>query len=200
MPEFPNTDYYLIESVKNSENGAAWSEFITTYEPVVLKLCQNRGLQDADARDVAQQVFLSVARAISGWHPSESGPPFRAWITRVVRNAISDKFSRRPRDRATGSTSVADLLARQPENDDASAAFDAAAKHRLVLLAAEKIRDELPAAAWEVFRQTTLEGIPISEVAHRTGRSTGSIYVIRHRAIARLKERVHQLSATWGFD
>lgn len=200
MPEFPKTDYCLIDSVKNAENEEAWSEFIATYEPVILKLCRSRGLQDADSRDVAQQVFASTARAIPGWKQTEAGPPFRAWLTRVARNAISDKFSRRPRDRGTGSTSVADLLAEQPDPEDSSREFNAAAKHQLILHAAEQIRGELSDAVWDIFKRTALDGEPVSKVAELTGRSTGSIYVLRHRIIVRLKEKVNQLSATWGLE
>ena len=200
MPEFPKTNYDLIESVKDSENGEAWAEFVETYEDVLLELCRRRGLQDADARDVAQQVFASTAKAIAGWKPDSQGPPFRAWLTTVARNAIFKCLSRVPKDRASGTTSVADLLAQQPADSESTQEFFQASRQQIIRRAAEQIRGEFTASTWEVFRLTALEGVPVAEVAARTSRSTGSVYVIRHRIIARLKERIGELSAFWGLD
>ena len=115
MHEFPDTSHSLIFRVKNPADGAAWTEFLGIYQPVVFRMARRRGLQDADAQDVMQQVFLSISKSIEGWTPGDLQPPFRAWLTTIARNAITKALTRRPRDSATGSTSMVDLLEAQPD-------------------------------------------------------------------------------------
>jgi RNA polymerase sigma-70 factor, ECF subfamily len=52
MSEFPETSHSLIFRVKNPADGAAWTEFLGIYQPVVCRMARRRGLQDADAQDV----------------------------------------------------------------------------------------------------------------------------------------------------
>lgn len=197
MPEFPETSHSLIARVKDLADGAAWTEFLGIYQPVVYRMARRRGLQDADAHDVMQQVFLSASKSIENWKPGDSQPPFRAWLTTVARNAITKALTRRPRDAATGSTSVVEILDAQPDPQQTTAEIHAEARKELVRWAAEQIRAEFSPAIWNDFWRTAIEGEPILEVAASTGRSTGAVYVARYRVIARLKEKVLEVSQLW---
>ncbi|TWU38618.1 RNA polymerase sigma factor [Novipirellula artificiosorum] len=98
MPEFPETSHSLIARVSDPSDAASWAEFLAIYQPVIFRMARRRGLQIADAQDVLQQVFLSVARSIDGWEATEGRAPFRAWLTTIARNAITKSLSRRPSD------------------------------------------------------------------------------------------------------
>lgn len=200
MPEFPETCHSLIARVKDPADGAAWTEFLGIYQPVVLRMARRRGLQDADAQDVMQQVFLSISKSIEGWVPGDLQPPFRAWLTTVARNAITKALVRRPHDVATGSTSIVELLEAQPDPQETTAEILEEARKELIRWAAEQIRSEFSEATWNVFWQTAIEGVPIAEVAKSTGRSAGAVYVARYRVIARLKEKVLEVSQLWDLQ
>lgn len=200
MSEFPETSHSLIARVKDLGDGAAWAEFLGIYQPVVFRMARRRGLQDADAQDVMQQVFLSISKSIEGWIPSDLLPPFRAWLTTVARNAITKALTRRPRDAASGSSSVAELLEAQPDPQETTAEILAEARKELIRWATEQIRSEFSEATWNVFWQTAIEGVPIAEVAKSAGRSAGAVYVARYRVIARLKEKVLEVSQLWDLQ
>jgi RNA polymerase sigma-70 factor, ECF subfamily len=197
MPDFPETNHSLIARVKDLGDGVAWAEFLGIYQPVVFRMARRRGLQDADAQDVMQQVFLSISRSIEGWIPGELQPPFRAWLTTIARNAITKALTRRPRDAATGSTSMAELLDAQPDPAETTAELLAEASKEMVRWATEQIRAEFSEATWNVFWLTAIEGVPIAEVAKSTERSAGAVYVARYRVIARLKDKVLEVSQLW---
>jgi RNA polymerase sigma-70 factor, ECF subfamily len=200
MPEFPDTSHSLIARVKDLGDGAAWTEFLEIYQPVVFRMARRRGLQDADAQDVMQQVFLSISKSIEGWTPSDMQPPFRAWLTTIARNAITKALTRRPRDAATGSTSMIELLDAQPDPQATTAEILAEARKELIRWATEQIRSEFSEATWNAFWRTAIEGVPIAEVAKSTGRSAGAVYVARYRVIARLKEKVLEVSQLWDLQ
>jgi RNA polymerase sigma-70 factor (ECF subfamily) len=63
MDEPPGTRHSLILRLRDPADADAWHEFVTLYEPLVYRLARRKGLQDADARDVCQEVFRAVARA-----------------------------------------------------------------------------------------------------------------------------------------
>lgn len=200
MAEFPKTNHSLIARVQDLDDGASWAEFLEIYQPVVFRMARKRGLQDADAHDVVQQVFLSVSRAIQRWEESPDKPPFRAWLATIARNAITNSLTRRPRDAASGSSSVMDLLNAHPGAAETSAEIRAEAKKEFVLWAAEQIRGEFTTDTWDVFWRTAIEGQPIADAVKTTGRTAGSIYVIRYRVIARLKETIAEVSQHWDYQ
>lgn len=200
MPDFPETNYSLIARVKDLGDGASWAEFLGIYQPVVFRMARRRGLQDADAQDVMQQVFLSISKSIEGWVPGDLQPPFRAWLATIARNAITKALARRPWDAATGSTSMAELLRAQPDPEETTAEILAEARKELVRWAAEQIRSEFSESTWKVFWRTAVEGDPIPEVVKSTGRSAGAVYVARYRVIARLKDKVAEVSQLWDLQ
>ena len=199
MAEFPETNHSLIARVQDLDDGASWTEFLGIYQPVVFRMARKRGLQDADSHDVVQQVFVSISRAIGRWEESPDKPPFRAWLATIARNAITNSLTRRPRDAASGSSSVIDLLNAQPVAAETSAEIRAEAKKEIVWWAAEQIHGEFTTDTWDVFWRTAIEGQPIADVVKTTERTAGSIYVIRYRVIARLKEKIAEVSHHWDY-
>ena len=200
MPELPDTSHSLISRVKDLSDGASWAEFVRIYQPVVFRMARRRGLQHADAEDVIQQVFVSISGSIDRWTTTDGAPPFRAWLTTVARNAITRALTRRPRDLATGSTSVADVLDAQTDSSQLSAELLVEARREVVLWAAEQIQSEFSADTWAVFWRTSVEGVSIADMAAASGRSAGAIYVARFRVISRLKKKVSEVSHHWEID
>jgi len=182
----------------NLGDGASWVEFMGIYQPVVYRMAKRRGLQDADAHDVMQQVFVSIAGAIERWESSDELPPFRAWLTTITRNAISKALSRRPRDRATGSTSVMEQLNAIADTGESSdEEFTTETRRQMFRWAAQRVRIEFAQATWDMFWRTSVMGESVSDVAAATGRTTGAVYIARHRVLARMKEEIADLSNQW---
>ena len=198
MPEFPDTRHSLIQRVHDVADEVAWMEFLAIYQPVVYRMARRRGLQDADAQDVIQKVFLSISRVIGDWKASDEQPPFRAWLTTVARNAITNALSRQPQDGATGSSSVVEVLEAEPAPEDTTFEIIMEARREIVHRAAEQIRSEFSERTWDMFWNTSVEGQSVADVAAAMERSVGAIYVARHRVLTRLKEAVAEMSQQWS--
>ena len=67
MTPTPTTRASLLLRLCDSKDHEAWVEFVTLYEPVIYRLLRRHGLQDADARDVMQELLLAVSRSIDRW-------------------------------------------------------------------------------------------------------------------------------------
>src|SRR5581483_3188670 len=54
----------LLMRLRDAGDAGAWATFVDVYTPLVYGYLRRRGLQDADAADVAQEVMTEVARSI----------------------------------------------------------------------------------------------------------------------------------------
>ena len=61
VTEFPETRDSLLVQVRSPANREAWDQFALIYRPVIYRLARRKGLQDADAQDLAQRVLMAVA-------------------------------------------------------------------------------------------------------------------------------------------
>ncbi|HZW34483.1 MAG TPA: sigma-70 family RNA polymerase sigma factor [Isosphaeraceae bacterium] len=194
MDEPPATRRSLIVKLRDLADTAAWGEFVALYEPLIYRLARRKGLQDADARDLCQEVFRTVARAVGRWDTDPARGSFRGWLSRIARNLLVNFLTRRPYQRlGSGSTSIQDLLEAQPAADpSATALFEAEYRRRLFQWAAEEVRGEFTPPTWQAFWRTAVEGRPPAAVAVELGLSAGAVYIARSRVLARLRRRIEQ--------
>ncbi|MEZ6130052.1 MAG: sigma-70 family RNA polymerase sigma factor [Planctomycetaceae bacterium] len=195
MPSPPETHPGLILRLSNPQDDAAWEEFVVLYRPVIIRLAIVRGLQPVDAEDVAQQVLMSVARSVPDWQHDPARGQFRTWLHRVVRNAVTNVLSRQVPDRAAGGTSALMLINRRPADDSTDEEVLLLEWRREAFRwAVDRVRDEFRPATWEAFWLTAVDGVSAAEVARKTGRTVGAVYVARCRVMSRIQEKVRQLS------
>ena len=191
MNDLPNTRQSLIIRLKLSSNDA-WAEFLTVYEQAIYRFCRSRGLQDADARDVTQDVFSALHSRIDRWETSSDRGSFRAWLFRVARNIAVDKTRERSR-RPTPADDV--TLAGLPEsNENAESAFQYEYQRTLFHWAADHISREVHETTWQCFWKTAVQHKKASDVAEILSVSVGSVYTAKCRVVARIKEKLSELS------
>jgi RNA polymerase sigma-70 factor (ECF subfamily) len=195
MLETPETRASLLVRMRNPQDGRAWSEFVQIYEPLVYRLARGQGFQDADARDLTQQVLMAVAARVEQWNPDRSKGSFRGWLFRVARNLMVNLLvNRRRHPPGTGATDVHRLLDQKlaPAGEE-SALFELEYRRQLFRWAAEQIRGEFREKTWTAFWQTCVDGCEIKQAAQRLGMSVGAVYIARSRVLARLRQKVRQL-------
>jgi RNA polymerase sigma-70 factor (ECF subfamily) len=196
MDATQTTRYSLLLRIQDPQNHAAWVEFLAIYEPLVYQLARRKGLQDADARDLCQEVFRAVAGAARRWTPDPKLGSFRGWLYRIARNLLvnSLRYQRR-HGRATGGSNIQRLLEIQPNGEDDDAGeIDAEYRRSLFLLAAESIQRDFSHSTWQAFWQTAVLSRDVAAVAVELDLSVGAVYIARSRVLARLRDRVQELA------
>lgn len=193
MPDLPDTRVSLVARLKDPADSGAWSEFLELYHPAVYRLARRRGLQPADAEDLAQRVFVSVSQAIERWDPDPRRGQFRAWLMTITRNAILNTLTRVRPDQATGGTSALQLLeVRYWEEADWGAELEGEYRRQVFRRAMQQLRRQVQPDTWEAFWLTSVQGEKVEQVAARLGKTAGAVYASRCRLMRRLKEIVRQ--------
>src|SRR3954466_12447769 len=119
VDESPLTRASLLLQIRDGANHAAWAEFVNLYGPVVYGFARKRGLQDADAADLMQDVLRSVSAAIGRLDYDRRQGTFRGWLFTITRNKVFNFLSaRRIRPQAAGDSSTQRLLNSQSEAHD----------------------------------------------------------------------------------
>ncbi len=198
MTELPTTRFTLLARLQEPANQAAWEEFVAVYEPAVYGFARKKGLQDADARDLCQDVLRAVALAIERWDPDPARGSFRSWMFRIARNMLINFCTQRRRHvRGSGDSAVQQALADLPGHKSGdSALYEAEYRRQLFVWAAGEVRDEFAATTWRAFWLTAVEERDTRSVADELGISTGAVYIARSRVIARLRERIQHFEDT----
>ena len=194
MNEAPTTQPSLLIRLRDQGDERAWAEFTEIYGPLVHQLARRRGLQDADAQDLVQDVFRAVARAIERYDPDPARGSFRGWLSRIAGNLIINLLAaQRRHPRGTGDTDMQRLLEEQPDLlAEESALFESEYRKRLLSWAAERVRGSFSEAMWQAFWRTGVEGQPVKEVAESLGMSIGTVYQYKSRVVARIRREIEQ--------
>lgn len=195
MTLFPETRSTLLAALQTPGDRYAWEEFVLIYRPVFYRMARRRGLQDADAQDLVQQVLLRVCRAIESFE-KKPGTRFRHWLRRVANNAIATALASSRRDVAEGGTVNFEKLDSVPEaSDEISREVDAEFEREVYLLAAVKVRSEVNSATWRAFELTMIEGAACEDAARTLQKSIGTVYAARSRVVKRLRLQIEHLES-----
>jgi len=194
VDESPLTRASLLVQLRTGSNHIAWQEFVKLYGPVIYGFARKRGLQDADAADLMQDVMRSVSAAIGRLDYDRQQGTFRGWLFTITRNKIFNFLSaRRIRPQGSGDSATNQLLNSHPDEEDGSTAWEMEYQRRLASLAMEQIKSEFQDNTWRAFWLTSVEGASAAEVSKQLGLSAGAIYVAKSRVLARLKEVVETI-------
>lgn len=195
MTHTPTTRASLLLRLRDPLDHDAWVEFVALYEPVVYRVLRRSGLQDADAVEMAQELFLAVNRSIERWQPGAEHGSFRGWLTRVARNLVVSWVRRQRRQVPTSSLQLdelleADIVEAGPETDE----FDHELRRALFHRASEQVRNEVRPQTWQAFWEVSVAELSITDTAKKLGMSVGAVRVAKCRIIARLREIVAEMT------
>src|SRR5947209_8732296 len=99
MADLPATRASLLVRLRDHQDHDAWREFVRLYAPLVYRYARRKGLQDADAADLTQEVLRSVSASVGTFDPGVG--PFRSWLFTLAHRRWYDWMQRSQRQTPT---------------------------------------------------------------------------------------------------
>jgi RNA polymerase sigma factor (sigma-70 family) len=174
---FPTTIWTTIRQAAASDR-AALEGFAERYRTPVLRYVRSRGLQDQDAEDLCQEVFVRILRAGLLEKADRTRGRFRGLLLTVARNAVTDRYRRGERTPRTAELEQ-DLEPQATDPEPRDPEFDQGWAWHLTERALERLADESP--GYRDVLQGHLDGMP---------QDRNKLWIARKKLAALLKNEV----------
>lgn len=193
MTDPPQTRASLIARLAGGCDARSWAQFVEIYAPLVFQFARRRGLQDADAADVTQEVLSGVSRAMSRGKYAAGQGTFRGWLFTIARNEVHSLLASRQRREQPGGGTAAQLhLAAMPAPEEA-ADWESDYERQLLAWAAQQVRAEVQPQTWRAFERTAIDRASGEAVAAELGITIAAVYLAKSRVMKRLREIVREV-------
>ncbi|MDA1231665.1 MAG: sigma-70 family RNA polymerase sigma factor [Planctomycetota bacterium] len=187
----PRTDKSLLKHLRETSDKNAWRLFVDLYSPLVFGFCRRSNLDESDAGDVTQNVFMQVMKSITSFEYDSTKGTFRGWLGLITNREIVRHF-----DRAS----------RQPEFSGlkdvpgaVSAEWTDAFNLRVITIAMQRIQPEFDSDSWTAFELTWRQQKPSNDVAKLLKKPVPWVYKARFRILQRLEYEVQSLADDCSF-
>ena len=191
MAEAPPTRGSLLIRLRDAADAAAWRQFVEIYAPLIFGFFRKKGLQDADAADLTQDILAAVARAIRDFDYDPRKGSFRGWLFTAVRHRLQRFCESRPVQGAGGTTALEQL--QQLPLPDEEPAWQQDYERRLFHWAADQVRPTVAETTWQAFWQTAIEGKDPKDVGKALGLAVAAVYMAKSRMLAKLKAIIREV-------
>lgn len=185
-----STSLSLIHLAKAGDHEAR-QRLARIYAPLVYRWARQSRLQDADAADVLQNVFLAVFNGgLALFRYERPEDSFRGWLRTITRNEVRRFCDRRlVRPHATGGSDAQQQLQQVPADQTELSGSEQSVEESGVLhRALECVRVEFEQRTWQAFCKATFTDQSASEIAHELGMSDGAVRQAKYRVLGRLRE------------
>jgi RNA polymerase sigma-70 factor (ECF subfamily) len=190
----PSTSVSMLQRARDGD-AEGWRRLAQVYGPIVYGWARRCGCQSADAADVMQETFASVAGAIERFDHDRDGATFRGWLWTITRNKLRDRARAGDDQYAAGGTAaqiamqqvpvpLQGLEAAEPPSESRS---DAVSARRRTL---ELLRENFDPRSWRMFWETAVEGREPAAVAEEMAVSRWAVYKAKARVLQRLQQEL----------
>lgn len=178
----------LLERLRQPNAAAAWERLVLLYTPLIYSWVRRFGLQEPDAADLVQDVFVTLVQTLPTF-VYDRRKRFRAWLHTVTLNKLREQHRKRSR------APVPSDLARWEEQLAAEGErfWEVEYRQQLMQRALTVMSRDFQPATWKAFWEQTVEGRPAAEVAAELGLTLGAVYAAKFRVLGRLRQELDGL-------
>jgi RNA polymerase sigma factor (sigma-70 family) len=186
-------DALSIEIMADEQNRRV-EETIEREQSRLRNFIRKRVLDESEAEDILQEVFYELVQTYRLMKPVEQ---VGAWLFRVARNRIIDRFRKRRPEAVRGDAPAGEeeeeLFPWEELLPSSDAGPEAAYAREVLMDEIDTALDELPEEQRDVFVAHELEGRSFKELAAETGLSVNTLLSRKHYAVLHLRRRLRAI-------
>jgi RNA polymerase sigma-70 factor (ECF subfamily) len=187
------TSASLLGRLRSQADQTAWDAFVERYRHMIYAWCRRRGLQDADAEDVTQEVLTILAEAMSSFEYDPAKGKFRNYLQVVTRRAVGHRALRNHREVSSGGVASQRLLKNLQAREALANRLQREFDQELLALAQERVARRVDPRTLQAFQLTAIEGLTGVEAAARLRMKVEAVYMARSRVQKLLRRELGKL-------
>jgi RNA polymerase sigma-70 factor (ECF subfamily) len=177
----------LLDRLRQPFDPEAWARFVALYTPLIYSWGRRVGLQDQDASDLVQDVFVTLLQVLPTFS-YDRHRSFRRWLRTITLNKWRNTRKRWQETIMRGKGEDLDLEAGA---DGVEALWEAEYQQHLAGQALRIMRADFQETTWKACWETVAAGRPAAEVAAELGLTVGAVYAAKFRVLDRLRRELH---------
>jgi RNA polymerase sigma-70 factor (ECF subfamily) len=176
----------LLQRLRQPNAVEAWERLVLLFTPLIYSWARQAGLQEPDAVDLVQDVFVTLVQTLSGFD-YDHRKSFRAWLCTIALDKL------RERRRQQGGWPLLGDAAHWEEQAPAEEIehfWEVNYQQLLVNRALAIMSGDFQPATWQAFWEQAVEGRPAAEVAAELGLTVGAACAAKFRVLDRLRQEL----------
>jgi RNA polymerase sigma-70 factor (ECF subfamily) len=179
----------LLDRLRQPFASEAWARFVALYTPLIYSWGRRVGLQDPEAADLVQEVFVTLLQVLPTF-TYDRQKSFRRWLRTITLNKWRN-LRKRPDQRVKpGACAALEAVAGAADLDEA---WEVEYQQHLAARALAIMRADFQEATWKACWEMTVEGRPAADVAAELGLTVGAVYAAKFRVLDRLRSELDGL-------
>lgn len=164
-----------------SGDAASFGRLYDHYMPPIYRFIALKVGTRQEAEDLAHEVFMSAWQKLGAYQAQ--GFPFSSWLYKIARNRVIDYYRTKKVH-----MSIDDEVLLDDDIFGVKPGFDEALDLGLDIAAIKTAMQQLTSEQREVIQLRFLDELSPAEIAKAMDKREGTIRIIQHRAIAKLKK------------
>ena len=181
MPlKYPTTSKTLLDRIAAGDE-ISWDEFYDRYGGIVRALARLKGLDDAEADDICQQVMLQFFKQSKTFKFDPDVARFRTYFGLIITAKITDHF-RRKRVLPVGE------LPEEPAEEQTDEPFLNEWRKMILKEAERELKARVAPETFQAYELYAVQNRPVEKVAAFLNCSVNQVYQAKKRCFAMLRK------------
>jgi RNA polymerase sigma-70 factor, ECF subfamily len=183
------TPISLLERLRQPFDPAAWERFVSLYAPLIFLWCRRVGLQEPDAADLVQEVFVTLLQVLPTFN-YDRHQSFRRWLRTLTLNKWRKARKKWENRMVKGQAGALEDVAGENELE---ALWEAEYQKVLTGRALTIMRADFQEKSWRACWEIVVAGRSAADVAAELGLTVGAVYAAKFRVLDRLRRELDGL-------
>jgi RNA polymerase sigma-70 factor, ECF subfamily len=180
------TPVSLLERLRQANAAEAWERLVLLYTPLIYSWARQVGMQEADAADLVQDVFVTLVQTLPSFD-YDRHKSFRGWLRTITLNKWRDRQRKSARRPVPGDPAHLEEQVAVPDREQF---WETEYRQQLVNRALVIMRQDFQPATWKAFWEQVVEERPAAAVAAELGLTIGAVYAAKLRVLTRLRQEM----------
>lgn len=182
------TSLTLLERLREPLNDAAWNRFVSLYSPLLFAFARRAGMNDNDAADVVQDVFLVLMAELPRFEYDAARKNFRGWLKTISVNKCREHQRRRVI--AIGQGGDGSGLSGIVDDATVDAFWEGEFQQHLTTQALRLMQTDFEPQTWQAAWLALTTDRTAADIGEELGLAEASVWVAKSRVLRKLRQEM----------